>query len=187
MTLIGIRRPNRGRAAALICLCAGMLAACDFGAGTPTARPGNQDRATAGPSPAPTSTQESSMQPAVVDFKVYQDFMPMVPASGAPLHAFVTLEITGKSAPGDIVSGGQITITRPSGEVITTAGLVTDRQPDDRTLAQPGTRQVVLTMERTSISTKLTDGETLQGTATVTVGGRSYTLKLPQTKVVFTF
>jgi hypothetical protein len=125
-------------------------------------------------------------EPAIIDFKVYQDFMPMVPASGPPLHAAVTLEVNIKPGQAAANASGTISITRPTGELIATADLTQSQQADDLGLRKPGPQQLVLTTKGVPIKAKLSEGETVQGSATIMLGGHSFALKLPQTQVAFT-
>jgi hypothetical protein len=133
-------------------------------------------------------TEGNDLQVTVSELYISQDFMPMVPASGPPLHALLTLEINGKdalrAAKGD--ASGTITITRPNGEIIARSNLTASRASDDLSLAQPGPQHLTLDTGRVTISTKLTEGETLQGSAVVTIGDRQFELQLPQTEVKFT-
>jgi hypothetical protein len=127
------------------------------------------------------------MEPKVVDFQVWQNFMPMVPASGAPLHAILTLEISSTLGLNTGNTGGTITITRLNGEVIANSKLSISEQSDDLGMAQPGPRRLTFVMGPAAINTRLTNGEMIQGTATVTLGDRRFDLKLPQTAVLFTY
>jgi hypothetical protein len=189
VTLLEIHPPNKRRSVALVCVFAALLAACDLGgqAAAPAATtPARATEPAAESTPKMTPAEGVMTEPAIIDFKVYQDFMPMVPASGPPLHAAVTLEVIIKPGQPAANASGTITITRPAGELIATADLTQSQQPDDLSLRRPGSQQLVLTTKGIPISAKLTEGETLQGSARVILGGRSFDLKLPQTQVVFT-
>jgi hypothetical protein len=126
-------------------------------------------------------------QARVVDFQVWQDFMPGPARSAPPLHAVVELEVSNGAGVGADSAGGTITITRQSGEVLLSAArLILGQQSADLATAQPGPRRLSFSIEPGHVATTLTEGETLQGTATVTFGGRRFDLTLPQTSLVFT-
>jgi hypothetical protein len=82
---------------------------------------------------------------------------------------------------------GTITITRQSGEVLVSAAtLILGRRPDDPGVVEPVSRRLSFGMEAAQVATPLREGEALQGTVTVTFGGRRFDLTLPQASLVFT-
>ncbi|MFL5735069.1 MAG: hypothetical protein ACJ78Q_18080, partial [Chloroflexia bacterium] len=132
------------------------------------------------------TTGGTTMDANVTDFKVWQDFMPIVPPSGPPLHAVVTIETTSKPGRAVVAAGGAITITRASGEIIATAPLTSTQAPDDRPMQQTGPTSTQLGTGPLPITAKLTEGEMLSGTATITISGAQVDLNLPQTALTFT-
>src|SRR3954447_11341183 len=73
----------------------------------------------------------------VTDFAVWQDFMPSIPQTGAPLHASFTLEITWPEKLTIANTHGKITILRANDEQVLTSDLQLNQQIDDNGLAQP--------------------------------------------------
>src|SRR6476659_6966809 len=129
----------------LILICVAMFAGCRQNTagpegGTSTATPGVNAEPPATPASTIEKTEGNDLQVTVSELYISQDFMPMVPASGPPLHALLTLAINGKdalrAAKGD--ASGTITITRPNGEIIARSNLTASRASDDLSLAQPG-------------------------------------------------
>jgi hypothetical protein len=172
------------------------LAACgnSTGESTPTAGSGPTFTSEAGENPMPTAlatdTAEpiggASVQPTVTDFQVWQDFMPVVPPGGPPLHATLTVVVSDSTRYTPDNASGTIIISRPDGEVIARAGLMLNRQVDDLGMAQPGPQNLVLNMEAAPVSAKLTEHETLTGQVELTLSQHKVNLTLPETQLMFT-
>jgi len=126
------------------------------------------------------------LQAQVTSFQVWQDFMPIVPPSGPPLHATLTITVndSGRFTPAN--ASGTITITRPGGEVIAKAPLTLAQQADDLGMAQPGPQSLTFAMAATSISATLTENEPVAGEAAITLRQDQFSVKLPETNVMFT-
>ena len=122
----------------------------------------------------------------VTDFAVWQDFMPSIPQTGAPLHATFTLEITWPEKITVANTHGTITILRANGDQIVTSGLQLNQQVDDNGLMQPGPQSVSFSMVPAPVSTQLTEGEMLHGTAALTIGDQALNIELPETALLFT-
>jgi hypothetical protein len=126
------------------------------------------------------------VEPKVAEFNVWQDFMPVVPPSGPPLHASVTLEVQGPEKLDPATTRGMITILRSSGEQVVASDLTLNRSADDLGLAYPGPQQITFVMAPASVSVQLTQGELLHGTATLNLGTSDVTFDLPATALEFT-
>jgi hypothetical protein len=122
-------------------------------------------------------------EPMVTEFDVWQDFMPIVPPDGAPLHASLIIEM---QCPPHITAAdidGLITLRRASDEVILTAPLQTDGIEDATTT---GVRRLFLTMQPAPPPMALTEGESITGTAHLTIAGQQVDVPLPATPLQFT-
>jgi len=146
-----------------------------------------------GTAPAETTPVEPGMpvglcteECVVVDFQVWQDFMPSRRAANAPLHATVTLDIEWPQQITGEIAQGKITLLRAGGEKVVTADLQLSQQGGGAGLTQPGPQQVVFIMVPQTLSVQLTEGEMLHGVVTLTLGGQSRTLDLPEAAVLFT-
>jgi hypothetical protein len=122
----------------------------------------------------------------VVDFQVWQDFMPSRSAANAPLHATVTLDIEWPQQITRDIAQGKITLVRAGGQQVVAADLQLSQVGDGTALTQPGPQQVVFIMVPQTISIQLTEGEMLHGTITLTLSGQSRTLDLPEAALLFT-
>jgi hypothetical protein len=133
--------------------------------------------------PTSNPTTGGKMEPTGIEFQVWQDFMPGVRAGGPPLHATVVFYIEGI----DTGSGsGSITVRHASGEEIATAPLELVRSVDDLGLKQPGPQRVTFAMSSTPVNMELKEGELVEGTANITLGGANLTIELPETRLEFT-
>ena len=181
------------------CLFVLVLAACDRSspnvaqqtpATTPSSVPGTGVPSKDTPGTVATSTPSpkggTALQAQVTSFQVWQDFMPIVPPSGPPLHATLTITVndSGRFTPAN--ASGTITITRPGGEVIAKAPLTLAQQADDLGMAQPGPQSLTFAMAATSISATLTENEPVAGEAAITLRQDQFSVKLPETNVMFT-
>ena len=137
-------------------------------------------------SPTAASTEGSQMDVRVVDFQVWQDYMPAVPPSGPPLHVALTLEVDSAASISRSGRVGSITLQRASGEEIVTADLETTQRVDDMGLVRPGGSQVILTMPPQPVKTQLTEGETIKGMARIEIDGQEVSVPLPETPLMFT-
>jgi len=122
----------------------------------------------------------------VTDFSVWQDFMPSIPQTGAPLHANVTLEITWPERLTVANTRGTITILRANGDQVMTSDLQLNQQVDDNGLMQPGPQSVSFNMIPAPVSTQLTEGEMLHGTVALSIGDQTLNIKLSETALLFT-
>ncbi len=139
------------------------------GATTPTSLPG-----------MPTSL--CAQPPNVINFEVWQDFMPG-PLSGNPLHAALTVELLCPDGVTAADIGGSISIKRVSGSEIITAPVQLDSMADTAT---SGVKQLSLSMQPGPPSDTLSEGELLTGTASLTIGKDQVEVQLPETAVLFT-
>lgn len=156
---------------------------------------GNQAQSTP---PQPTSTlpmaSSSTMQPTlegnmditVTQLQVWQDFMPGVPNGGPPLNATVTIGFNGPPNIALAGKAGTMTLTRANGEEIVTADLELMRTDDDLGLKVRGPQTLPFRMTPQPIGVKLTEGETIKGTARLIVAGLEVSVPLPEAPLMFT-
>jgi hypothetical protein len=165
------------------------LAACD---GAPQATP-HASTSTV----APTATQvgamsttpepEEKLEARITDFQVWQDYMPVVPPGGPPLHGVVTLEITytAKLTPQNIRV--TVTLTRQGNESIARdVPLTLQQQADDLGLLTPGPQTATLVLGPVQVQEVLTEGELIGGTVTLQVHGETIQETLPAVALFFT-
>lgn len=126
------------------------------------------------------------MEVKLIDFQVWQDFMPRIGNGGPPLHA--TLIIEAQNVPGVSASnsGGTVNIMQPNGELIVSAPLRLNEQEDDLGMAQPGARQMGFIMQPAQISVKLKENQMVKATANLKLGDRDATVEVPEAGVTFT-
>lgn len=123
------------------------------------------------------------METKIVDFQVWQDFMPRVNAGDPPLHALVAIEIEASNA---LTPTATVTLSRAAGETIVQAPLsLLDGTPPTEGSA-PGTVRLEFNMQSASVPMQLTEGEKIGGTVTLNLGGREVNLPLPEAELMFT-
>jgi hypothetical protein len=122
----------------------------------------------------------------VTDFSVWQDFMPSIPQTGAPLHATFSAEITWPEKITVTNTHGTVTILRASGEEVLTSNLQLNQQIDDNGLVPPGPQNVSFSMVPAPVTAQLVEGEMLHGTVTLTIGDGTIKFDLPETALLFT-
>ncbi len=122
----------------------------------------------------------------VIDFQVWQDFMPSRSANSALLHSTLTLEIEWPQQITQDIAQGTITLVRAGGRQVVTADLQLSQPGVWTGQSQPSPQQVVFIMVPQSLSIQLTEGEMLQGAVTLTLGGKARTIDLPEAALLFT-
>jgi hypothetical protein len=122
----------------------------------------------------------------VTDFSVWQDFMPSIPQTGAPLHAAFTLEITWPEKITVANTHGTVTLLRANGDQVITGDLQLNQQVDDNGLAQPGPQIVSFSMVPAPVAAQLIEGEQLHGTVNLTLGDKTLNIELPEVALMFT-
>ena len=135
-------------------------------------------------SPVPGMPDKLCAQPpTVIEFSVWQDFMPIVPRDGAHLHAALILEMQCPPGltPADI--RGSITIRRADGTEILAATLQVNELED---AATSGVKRISVYMESAPPPMTLTEGEMVSGTAILNVGQQQVEIQLPETPLQFT-
>ena len=174
----------------------GLLLASACGAtsdqsGTPQSEP----TATSPDAAAPTDTPRPVTTPTpnggnvrleVIDFQVWQDFMPGIREGGPPLHATVLLRADGLSEVRPGVTVGTITISRPGGETVTQAPVTLVEAVTVPGAEGQGKMDLQLAMAPSQVSIELTENEPLVGKLELTLDGSSITLDLPETPLMFT-
>jgi hypothetical protein len=160
------------------------------GGPTPTSAvtpPPTGETPTAAPvSPAATPTGVSV---EVIGFNVWQDFMPPLPAGGAPLYASVEFNLTNHgSAPVHAVLATRIVVRRPEGEVVLDRGL--QGGPPDPVagtdLAPGETRHYSYRSTAPDTSPVMAENEAVTGVLTLSLDSVEQTVPLPATRVLFT-
>jgi hypothetical protein len=122
----------------------------------------------------------------VVDFQVWQDFMPGLKAGNAPLHASVTLAIQWPQKITPDVTKGTVTLVRASGEHVVTGDLQLAQWDQGSGPQTSGPQQVVFAMTPQTVPVQLIEGEMLHGTVTVTLDGQPRMAELPEAALLFT-
>jgi hypothetical protein len=120
------------------------------------------------------------------DFQVWQDFMPGLKATNAPLHASVILSIQWPQRITPDTAKGSITILRANGEQVVTSDLQLAQWEQGSGAPTPGPQQVTFATAPQTVPKQLTEGEMLHGTVTVTLDGETRTAELPEVALVFT-
>ena len=152
---------------------------------TPTAPAGETPTAaTASPAATPTGVAVE-----VIGFNVWQDFMPPLPAGGAPLYASVEFNLTNHgSAPVHAVQATRIVVRRPEGEVVLDRGL--QGGPPDAVagtdLAPGETRHYSYRSTAPDTSPVMVENEAVTGVLTLSLDSVEQTVPLPATRVLFT-
>ncbi len=127
------------------------------------------------------------MDARAVEFEVWQDFMPIVPKEGAPLHGVVTVAITytEKLTPQNV--HGTVDLTRAKGGAVI-QGMPVTLQEQEGDLGTPasGPQNAVLIFGPATTTVTLAEGEMIGGTLSLTVGGDRVTVLLPEVALYFT-
>jgi hypothetical protein len=121
--------------------------------------------------------------PTMIEFLVWQDFMPIVPPAGPPLHATITVDMQCRPdlEPADIQ--GTVVLRRAGDVDIVASPLQADGLEDT---ASTGIRRIFLSMQPVAPPMTLTEGESITGTATLTIDGQQVHIDLPATPLQFT-
>ena len=171
-----------------------LVAACGGPAeqtGTPQVVPTGTipDAATRTGAPEPTATPSENggnMNLEVVDFHVWQDFMPGLREGGPPLHATDLLRAEGLAGIRAGIAAGTITISRPGGESVVRSPITLVEALTVPESGAEGKMELQLAMAATPVSIELTENEPLAGKLDLTLGGSNATLDLPSTPLMFT-
>lgn len=143
---------------------------------------------TATPAAQPANTPaEAKVDARAVEFEVWQDFMPVVPKEGAPLHGVVTVAITytEKLTPQKV--SGTVDLTRAKGgAVVQGVPVALQGQAGDLATPAPGPQSVVLVFGPATTTLTLSEGEMIGGTLSLTVGGEKVMVMLPEVALYFT-
>jgi hypothetical protein len=169
-----------------------LLAAC-------AARPATPGNATgtvpAAETPVPTAVEatatsvatEGRLDVKVTEFEVWQDYMPVVPRDGAPLHGVVTVEITHTEKLTPQLIEGTVTLNQASGAMIVAdLALALKQQADDLGMQTPGPQTVTFTFGPGTSNVTLVEGELIGGELSLRVSGAQTELALPEVALYFT-
>lgn len=120
----------------------------------------------------------------VVRFHVWQDLTPTSTES-APVHATVTIEISEDYSVSAEHQDGAIRLETPGGKSFVEGRLVVNRVQYGLGLAEPGKKQVQLTMLPVPAHRRLDNVDKVKGTVYIRISERIVSVRLPETKIIF--
>jgi hypothetical protein len=130
---------------------------------------------------------EGSVEANVIEFEIWQDYMPVVPKDGAPLYGVMTVEITHTEKLTPQIVQGTVSLTRAGGVAVAEdVPLSIRQQADDLGMLTPGPQSVVFTFGPATMQLTLTEREMIGGAVALTVAGENVQLTLPEVALYFT-
>ena len=122
----------------------------------------------------------------IIRFHVWQDLSASENEDVAPLHATVTVEMTNEWYLNLSKPGGVVRIDGLDGGGSIEAKLVIHQAHYGLGLGQPGSRQLQFVMSPTPMYVKLRSNELVRGIVRIKFHDRQVTMRLPETRVIFT-
>lgn len=122
--------------------------------------------------------------PSVVDFAVWQDFMPGPGPKTRPLYAGIVLELHPRVDLTAVFFEAAITLRRADGTQVLAAPMEVGEIFESGT---SGRKQVNLAMQVAPPPAGLNEGDVISGTATLMLAAVTIEVPLPETTLMFTY